>query len=53
MMAEKICYCFDLTDADIVADMQQNDGRSTIIERITKAKQASECRCVELHPEKR
>ena len=48
-----ICYCFGFTQADIVADLKLHDGRSTIVEKITQAKQADECRCAELHPERR
>ena len=52
-MTEKICYCFNLTASDIVSDVQLNSGHSTIVDRILKAKQAGECRCVETHPEAR
>ena len=52
-MSEKICYCYDLTDADIIADMRLHDGHSTILDQITKSKQVGECRCVETHPAKR
>ncbi len=52
-MDEKVCYCFDLTKADIVADLRLHDGHSTIVDGIRQAKRAGECRCAELHPEGR
>jgi hypothetical protein len=52
-MPEKICYCYDLTDADIIADLRLHEGLSTILDKISKAKQAGECRCAEAHPEAR
>ena len=52
-MDGKICYCFGFTKADIVADLKLHDGRSAIVEKISQAKLAGECRCAELHPEGR
>ena len=52
-MDQKICYCFDLTVADIVADLRLHDGHSTIVDRILQARQAGECHCTETHPEAR
>lgn len=49
-MPDKICYCFDLTRDDIVADLTRHAGRSTLVEKIKEAKHSGECRCEELHP---
>ena len=50
---KKICYCFDLTEADIVADLRIHAGYSTVVDRILKAQKAGEYRCAESHPEAR
>ncbi len=36
-MDEKVCYCFDSTKADIVADLQLHEGHSTIVDKIRLA----------------
>ncbi len=41
----KICYCFDYTDEDIIADVNANKGASTIENRIAEAKRLKQCRC--------
>lgn len=52
-MDKKICYCFNFTRRDIIADLRLYHGRSTIVEQIVKARQSGECRCSETHPEGR
>jgi hypothetical protein len=42
---KKICYCFDHTDEDIIADVKANRGESTIEKRIAEAKRRKLCRC--------
>ena len=48
-----ICYCFGYTEADIIADVLNNHGRSTILERATEAIRSLTCQCDDKHPEKR
>jgi NAD(P)H-nitrite reductase large subunit len=48
-MYEKICYCFDYTTDDIGKDIEQN-GRSTIMERIMAEKKKGGCQCATRHP---
>lgn len=48
-----ICYCFGYTEADIARDCSANDGTSAILARVTEAKKNGNCRCEDLHPEKR
>lgn len=52
-MSKKICYCFDYTEADIIADVRSNQGRSLILEQILAAKKQGSCRCATMHPEGR
>jgi len=52
-MSEKICYCFDYTETDIIADARNNQGHSLILEQILTAKKQGSCRCAETHPEGR
>ncbi len=49
---ETLCYCFGLTRQDVVDDLRQN-GTSTLLQKITRAKLAGECRCMDTHPLKR
>ncbi len=42
---KKICYCFDYTDEDIIADVKANNGESTIEKRIAEAKRRKQCQC--------
>ncbi|HOK02011.1 MAG TPA: hypothetical protein PKX79_05650 [Spirochaetota bacterium] len=51
-MAEYICYCFKYTEEDIIRDLKEN-GRSTILEKIVKAKSANGCNCKVNHPQGR
>lgn len=48
-----ICYCFGYTAEDIALDYAANGGASSILARVTAARQSNSCRCDELHPEKR
>lgn len=48
-----ICYCFNYTEADIKKDVEQNGGRSLILEKIVTEKQRESCRCQTEHPEGR
>ena len=49
---ELVCYCFEYTRSDIEKDYLQN-GRSTIMERISTEKKADRCHCAEKHPKGR
>lgn len=49
---ETLCYCFGVTRRDIADDLRRH-GTSTLLQKITRAKLAGECRCLESHPEKR
>ncbi|MBI5739788.1 MAG: hypothetical protein HZA16_03615 [Nitrospirae bacterium] len=46
-MKNLICYCFGYTDADIMKDVRENQGRSLIIERILSEKKKGACNCAE------
>lgn len=43
-MSVTICYCFNYTDEDIIADVETH-GRSLILKRIMTGKKAGECEC--------
>lgn len=49
-MADQICYCFGYTDEDIVSDVLDNKGNSTILERIMNEKKRGGCNCGTNHP---
>lgn len=49
MTKDLICYCFNYTESDIVADILEN-GKSTIEERIKVEKKAGVCECVTKNP---
>ena len=34
---KKICYCYNYTDTDIINDVLENNGHSTIYEKIMDA----------------
>jgi hypothetical protein len=51
-MPEKICYCFNYTDADIEADVRAH-GRSLLMEQILASKKAGGCRCATENPKGR
>ena len=48
-MKEMICYCFEYSREDIEKDLQEN-GRSTILERIGREKQLGRCDCAAKNP---
>jgi len=49
-MAENlICYCFNYTESDIIADILKN-RQSTIEERIKAEKKAGACECASKNP---
>jgi len=48
-----ICYCFNHTEDEIIADVIEHQGHSTILEKITAAKKQRVCQCEIKHPEKR
>ncbi len=50
---ETVCYCFGYTRQDILKDMDENMGRSTIMERIMAEKKKGNCRCKETNPKRR
>jgi hypothetical protein len=41
----KICYCFDYTDQDVIADVKAHGGESTIEKKIAQAKRRKLCQC--------
>jgi hypothetical protein len=48
-----ICYCHGYTEADIIADIKRNKGKSSILQQIKEARKNNTCRCDEKHPQKR
>ena len=52
-MTQKICYCYNYTDADIRDDIIQNRGVSTILAKIVAEKRNGSCDCATHHPESR
>jgi len=48
-----VCYCFGYTRKDIEKDYLDNNGRSTILERITLEKKAGGCDCARKNPKGR
>jgi hypothetical protein len=53
LTVKTICYCFNYTDADIADDVLENRGRSSIEEKIAKAKKNGTCQCDIKNPKKR
>jgi len=52
-MKHLICYCYEYTEADIINDFLEHNGKSTILAKIAKAKKTNICQCDIYHPEKR
>lgn len=52
-MVTIICYCSGYSEEDIIKDMDENHGISTIIARIMKEKQQDTCDSNKNHPEHR
>ena len=48
-----VCYCFGYTRKDIEKDYFDNNGQSTILERITSEKKAGKCDCAQKNPKGR
>jgi len=45
-----ICYCFGYSEEDIIRDVRENKGTSSILERIVNEKKKGSCRCDTTHP---
>jgi len=52
-MKRYICYCFKYTERDIIKDLIENNGTSSIMAKIADSKKQSKCNCGENHPEHR
>ena len=52
-MTKLICYCYGYTDEDIMKDVFDNSGKSTILERIKAEKKAGNCQCEIKNPQGR
>lgn len=52
-MIKHVCYCYNYSEADIENDVQRNNGRSLILEKIITEKQKGACQCSTKHPEGR
>ena len=50
---ETICFCFNYTDADIIADVVAHHGLSTIEQEIADAKKNGRCQCELKNPNRR
>jgi len=48
-----ICYCFGYSEEDIVRDVVENSGTSSILQRILNEKKKGSCNCKVNHPEAR
>ncbi len=48
-----ICYCFGYSEEDIVRDVIENGGVSSIMEKIMGEKKKGTCNCKYNHPEGR
>jgi hypothetical protein len=48
-----ICYCFGYSEEDIINDVVDNNGTSSILERILTEKKKGTCNCKYNHPEGR
>jgi hypothetical protein len=46
-----ICYCFGYSEEDIIRDVLENNGTSSIMERILTEKKNGTCNCKFNHPE--
>jgi hypothetical protein len=50
---KRICYCFGYTEEDIVRDVIEHKGASSILDRIFAEKKKGACNCSLNHPEGR
>ena len=48
-----VCYCFGYSEEDIIRDVIENGGTSSILEKITNEKKRGACNCKLNHPEGR
>jgi hypothetical protein len=48
-MNDPVCYCFGYTAEDIRKDLEEN-GRSTIMEKIMAEKKLGRCNCANTNP---
>jgi hypothetical protein len=48
-----ICYCFGYSEDDIIHDVRENNGMSSILEKILNEKKKGTCRCGTTHPLRR
>ncbi len=53
MKRKLICYCFRYSEEDIVRDVIENGGTSSILEKISNEKKRGSCNCKLNHPEGR
>ena len=53
MERKLICYCFGYSEEDVVRDVRENNGTSSILERILNEKKKGTCNCKFNHPEGR
>lgn len=53
MERKLICYCFGYSEEDIFRDVRQNNGSSSILEKIVHEKKKGACNCKHNHPEGR
>ena len=50
MESNLVCYCFGYTEEDIIRDVIENKGISSIMEQILSEKKKGTCRCGTTHP---
>ncbi len=50
MERKLVCYCFGYAEEDIIRDVIENRGISSILERILNEKKTGTCRCSSSHP---
>ena len=50
MKTSLVCYCFAYSEEDIVRDVTENRGSSSILERILNEKKKGACNCSARNP---
>ena len=53
MEKKLICYCFGYSEEDIIRDVLENKGASSVLERILNEKNKGTCNCKYNNPEGR
>jgi len=53
MKKNLICHCFGYSEEDIIRDLKENRGISSILEKILNEKKKGACNCKGKHPEHR